>query len=268
MKRAAATRKDFREPADRRESGMSQKRVVVVTGASRGIGRAIAVALSEPGVDMIVNYNSSPKAAEETAEAVGARGAAPHLFQFNVADADSVKESFQAILKTHGRIDVLVNNAGITRDNLLALMKLEEWDEVLNTNLRGAFLCSQAVFKPMMRQRSGRIINVTSVVGIIGNSGQCNYAAAKAGIIGLTRSLARELASRNVTVNAVAPGFIETDMTRKLPQSALDALLGQIPAGKHGTPEDVAAAVRFLASGEASYITGQVIHVNGGMFMG
>jgi len=247
---------------------MNRNRVIVVTGASRGIGRAIAVALSEPGVEMIVNYNSSPKAAGETAQAVEARGATPHLLQLNVADADSVKEAFQEIVKTRGRIDVLVNNAGITRDNLLALMKPEDWDEVLNTNLRGAFLCSQAVFKPMMRQRYGRIINVTSVVGIIGNSGQCNYAAAKAGIIGLTRSLARELVSRNVTVNAVAPGFVETDMTSKLPQSARDILLGQIPAGRYGTPEDVAAAVQFLASDGAAYITGQVIHVNGGMFMG
>lgn len=247
---------------------MNQNRVIVVTGASRGIGRAIAVALSEPGVDMIVNYNSSPKAAEETAQAVEARGATPHLLPLNVADAAAVKEAFQDIVKTRGRIDVLVNNAGITRDNLLGLMKPEEWDEVLNTNLRGAFLCCQAVFKPMMRQRYGRIINVTSVVGVIGNSGQSNYAAAKAGIIGLTRSLARELVSRNVTVNAVAPGFIETDMTSKLPQSARAVLLGQIPAGRYGTPEDVAAAVQFLASNGAAYITGQVIHVNGGMFMG
>ena len=247
---------------------MDRKRVIVVTGASRGIGRAVAVALSEPGVDTIINYNSSPKGAEETAAAVAAKGATPHVLQFNIADADSVKQAFQEIVKAHGRVDVLVNNAGITRDNLMALMKPEDWDEVLNTNLRGAFLCSQAVFKPMMRQRCGRIINVTSVVGVTGNPGQCNYSAAKAGLIGFTRSLAREIASRNVTVNAVAPGFVETDMTGKLPQIAREALLGQIPLGRPGTPEDVAAAVSFLASDAAAYITGQVLHVNGGMFMG
>jgi 3-oxoacyl-[acyl-carrier protein] reductase len=162
----------------------------------------------------------------------------------------------------------LVNNAGITRDNLVALMKASEWDEVLDTNLKGLFLCSQAAVKPMMRQRFGRMVNVTSVVGVIGNAGQCNYAAAKAGIIGFTRSLARELISRNITVNAVAPGYIETEMTASMPEKAREALLSQIPAARVGTPEEVAAAVRFLVSDEAGYITGQVIHVNGGMFMG
>ena len=165
-------------------------------------------------------------------------------------------------------MDVLVNNAGITRDNLLALMKPGEWDAVIDTNLKGAFLCSQAVVKMMMRQKYGRIINVTSVVGVIGNPGQCNYSAAKAGLLGLTRSLARELISRNITVNAVAPGFIETAMTLRLPEKVRGELLNQIPAGRYGSPEDVAAAVRFLASDEAGYITGQIIHVNGGMFMG
>jgi 3-oxoacyl-[acyl-carrier protein] reductase len=247
---------------------MSEKRVVVVTGASRGIGRAIATALSEPGCEIIINFNSSPDAAKETAASVEARGGTPHLLQFNISDDESVKQAFKGIIKEHGRLDVLINNAGITRDNLVALMKTTEWDEVLNTNLKGAFLCSQAAVKTMMRQRHGRIVNVTSVVGVIGNAGQCNYSAAKAGLIGLTRSMARELVSRNITVNAVAPGFIETDMTTSLPDKAREGLLAQIPAGRYGTPEDVAAAVKFLASDSAGYVTGQVIHVNGGMFMG
>jgi 3-oxoacyl-[acyl-carrier protein] reductase len=245
-----------------------QKRVVVVTGASRGIGRAIAVALAAPGVDMIVNYNASPAAAQQTAELAEARGATAYLYRFNVADAQEVKEAFKEVVSKHQRVDVLVNNAGITRDNLVAIMKPSEWDDVMDTNLKGVFLCSQAVTKPMMRQRHGRIVNLTSVVGQIGNAGQCNYAAAKAGIIGFTRSLARELVSRNITVNAVAPGYIETEMTSGMPQKAREGLLAQIPAGRPGTPEDVAHAVRFLASDEAHYLTGQVLHVNGGMFMG
>lgn len=247
---------------------MSEKRVVVVTGASRGIGRAIAAALARPGHDIVVNYHTSPDAAKETAAAVSDRGGSAYLHGFNVSDPESVKEAFKRILNDHGRIDVLVNNAGITRDNLVALMKPTEWDEVLDTNLKGAFLCSQAVVRPMMRQRYGRIVNVTSVVGVIGNAGQCNYSAAKAGLLGLTRALARELVSRNITVNAVAPGFIQTDMTLRLPEKTRESLLEQIPAGRYGAPEDVAAAVDFLASDAAGYITGQVIHVNGGMFMG
>lgn len=247
---------------------MSDRRVIVVTGASRGIGRAIAVGLSGEGCDVIVNYNSSPDGAKETAALVEAKGATPHLRKFSVSDPESVKQAFRELVDTFGRIDVLVNNAGIARDNLLALMKTSEWDEVMDTNLKGAFLCSQAVVKPMMRQRYGRIINVTSVVGLVGNPGQCNYSAAKAGLIGLTRSLAREIISRKITVNAVAPGFIETDMTLALPEKAREMLLAQIPAGRYGKPEDIAAAVAFLASDAAEYITGQVIHVNGGMFMG
>jgi 3-oxoacyl-[acyl-carrier protein] reductase len=245
-----------------------QKRVTVVTGASRGIGRAIAVALAAPGHDIIVNYQVNEGAAKETAAAVEACGAQAHLWRFNVADVQEVKDAFKAIVGQHQRLDVLVNNAGITRDNLVALMKPSEWDDVLDTNLKGLFLCSQAAVKPMMRQRFGRMVNVTSVVGVIGNAGQCNYAAAKAGIIGFTRSLARELISRNITVNAVAPGYIETEMTTSMPEKAREALLGQIPAARVGTPEEVAAAVRFLVSDEAGYVTGQVIHVNGGMFMG
>lgn len=247
---------------------MSEKRVIVVTGGSRGIGRATAVALSEPGVEVVVNYRSNPDAAKETAALIEARGGIPHLCPFDIADQEAVKENFKRIVKDLGRVDVLVNNAGIARDNLLVLMKPGEWDDVLNTNLKGAFLCSQAVVKPMMKQRYGRIVNITSVVGVIGNTGQCNYSAAKAGLIGLSRALAREIISRNITVNAVAPGFIETDMTLQMPEKTRESLLAQIPAGRYGTPEDVAAAVKFLASDAAGYITGQVIHVNGGMFMG
>ncbi|MCU0571971.1 MAG: 3-oxoacyl-[acyl-carrier-protein] reductase [Syntrophobacteraceae bacterium] len=247
---------------------MSDKRVVVVTGASRGIGRAVAVALSGPGAEVIVNYRSGREAAEETAAAVSSVGGAPHLMPFSVADAEAVKEAFKEILKVHGRVDVLVNNAGVARDNLLALMKGAEWDEVLDTNLKSIFLCSQAVVKAMMKQRYGRIVNITSIVGVMGNPGQVNYCAAKAGIIGLTRSLARELISRNITVNAVAPGFIETDMTRDMPDKVREGLLSQIPAGRYGLPEDVAAAVAYLVSEGAGYVTGQVLHVNGGMFMG
>jgi 3-oxoacyl-[acyl-carrier protein] reductase len=247
---------------------MNHEQIIVVTGASRGIGRGIATAFAAPGCTVIVNYSSSPEAAKETAAAVEAKGGNAPLCRFDVSDQEAIKEAFKEIGKAHGRIDVLVNNAGVTRDNLLALMKPGEWDTVLNTNLKGAFLCSQAVVKMMMRQKYGRIINVTSVVGFIGNGGQCNYAAAKAGLIGLTRSLARELVSRNITVNAVAPGFIETDMTLRLPDKVREELLNQIPAGRYGSVEEVAAAVKFLASDEAAYITGQVIHVNGGMFMG
>jgi 3-oxoacyl-[acyl-carrier protein] reductase len=247
---------------------MSEKRVVVVTGASRGIGRAVAVALSRPGSEVIINYRSGREAAEETAAAVAARGGTPHLVPFSVADAEAVKDAFKEIIKVHGRVDVLVNNAGVARDNLLALMKGAEWDEVLDTNLKGVFLCSQAVVKAMMKQRYGRIVNITSIVGVMGNPGQGNYCAAKAGIIGLTRSLARELISRNITVNAVAPGFIETDMTKDMPEKAREGLLAQIPAGRYGAPEDIAAAVDYLVSQGAGYVTGQVIHVNGGMFMG
>ena len=247
---------------------MSEQRVIVVTGASRGIGRSIAVEMAGPKNHIIVNYNSSPEAAKQTAVLVDSKGGTSTTMQFSVADPGAVQTAFKQILDAHGRVDVLVNNAGIAKDNLLALMKPSEWDDVMDTNLKGAFLCSQAVIRPMMRQRYGRIVNVTSVVGVIGNAGQCNYSAAKAGIIGLTRSLAREIISRNITVNAVAPGFIETDMTLAIPQKSREALLSQIPAARCGAPEDVAAAVAFLASDAAGYITGQVIHINGGMFMG
>ncbi|HOV87421.1 MAG TPA: 3-oxoacyl-[acyl-carrier-protein] reductase [Syntrophobacteraceae bacterium] len=247
---------------------MSDKPVIVVTGASRGIGRAVAVELTEPGAVVVVNYHSKTAEAQETAAAVEAKGGVPRLYRFGVGDEEAVKEAFKQILQEFKKVDVLVNNAGVVRDNLLALMKVAEWDEVIRTNLRGAFLCSQAVVKPMMRRRYGRIVNVASVVGVTGNAGQCNYSASKAGIIGLTRALAHELISRNITVNAVAPGFIETDMTMRIPEKFREAILDQIPAGRYGAPEEVAAAVKFLASKGAGYITGQVLHVNGGLYMG
>lgn len=247
---------------------MAQTKVVLVTGASRGIGRAIAVSFAEPGTTVVVNYRSGRDAAEETARTVTERGAQAFLCPFDVSHPEEVKAAFKEITDAHGRLDVLVNNAAITRDNILPRLKESDWDEVMAVNLKGVFLCCQAAMRPMLKQRYGRIITVTSVVGFTGNAGQCNYAAAKAGIVGLTRSLAREVVSRNITVNAVAPGYIETEMTQSLSEDARHALLAQIPAGRTGTPEEVAAAVRFLASEEAGYITGQVLHVNGGMFMG
>lgn len=247
---------------------MAQDKVILITGASRGIGRAIALGFAEPGCTVIVNYRSGREAAEETAEAVRRRGAQAVLNPFDVAQSETVKAAFKDITDAFGRLDVLVNNAGITRDNIFPRLKESEWDEVLAVNLKGVFLCCQAAMRPMLKQRFGRIITITSVVGFTGNAGQCNYAAAKAGIMGLTRALAREVISRNITVNAVAPGYIETEMTQALSEDARRALLEQIPAGRTGTPEEVAAAVRFLASDEAGYITGQVLHVNGGMYMG
>lgn len=246
---------------------MEEGRVAVVTGASRGIGRAIAVSLAEAGMDVVINFRTGREAAEETAEMVESTGRKAYLFAFDVSDPEAVKNGFKEIVGACGRVDVLVNNAGITRDNLTVLMKWSEWEEVIRTNLYSVFLCSQAVIKPMLRQKWGRIINITSVVGIAGNVGQSNYAAAKAGIIGFTKSLAKELASRNITVNAVAPGYIETDMTKTLPEDAKKALLSQIPLGREGKPEEVSSVVRFLASEEARYITGEVIRVSGGLFV-
>jgi 3-oxoacyl-[acyl-carrier protein] reductase len=224
--------------------------------------------MAGPESHVIINYNSGEEAAKQTQALVESRGGTSVVMQFSVSDPGAVKDAFKSILDAQGRVDVLVNNAGVARDNLLALMSADEWDQVMDTNLRGAFLCCQAVIKSMIRQRSGRIVNITSVVGLTGNAGQCNYSAAKAGIIGFTRSLAREIISRKITVNAVAPGFIETDMTLALPKKAREIMLAQIPAARYGTPEEVAAAVVFLVSDAAGYITGQVIHVNGGMFMG
>jgi 3-oxoacyl-[acyl-carrier protein] reductase len=245
----------------------STERVIVVTGGSRGIGRAVCTALSAPGASVFFNYNTNTAAAESTAESIRAAGGKPYYQQVDVASETAVSDYLNAILKEAGRIDVLVNNAGITRDGLLVRMKKSDWDAVLDVNLTGTFNCMKAAAKAMMKQHYGRIINITSVVGICGNPGQANYVASKAGIIGLTKAVARELASRNITVNAVAPGYIDTDMTADLSENAKEAIINQIPLGRIGTPEDIAGVVTFLVSAAGDYITGQVIHVSGGMYM-
>jgi 3-oxoacyl-[acyl-carrier protein] reductase len=241
--------------------------VALVTGAARGIGRAIAIFLARPGLTLYLNDIALGEEASRTQQEVAGRGAQAKLIEFNVADAGQVQQAVDEILKESGRLDLLVNNAGITRDNLILRMKEEEWDAVLAVNLKGAYNCIRAVSKAMVKQRFGRIINISSVVGVMGNPGQANYVASKAGLIGLTKSVARELASRNITVNAVAPGFIQTEMTESLPAKVKEEMLAQIPLGRFGTPEEVAQTVAFLASEAAAYLTGQVIHVNGGMLM-
>jgi 3-oxoacyl-[acyl-carrier protein] reductase len=241
--------------------------VAVVTGGSRGIGRAIAQALAAMRVHVIINYVANQAAAEETRHRIETTGGEATICCFDVADAQGTAQAFEAILDDRGRIDILVNNAGVTRDNLMLRMKEEDWQQVLQVNLSGMYHCSKAAIRPMIRQRHGRIINITSIVGMIGNAGQVNYAAAKAGAIGFTKSLAREVASRGITVNAVAPGFIETEMTQGLSAQAKTDLVRQIPLGRWGTPQDVADCVGFLVSSCASYITGQVIQVNGGLSM-
>jgi 3-oxoacyl-[acyl-carrier protein] reductase len=243
------------------------KRTVVVTGGSRGIGRAICITMARPGTHIFFNYASATLKANETIEAVQAVGAKATAVATDVSNKEEVTAFFKNIIESSGRIDVLINNAGVTRDGLLARMKESDWDQVLNINLKGAFLCMKSAVKAMMKQRYGRIINISSVVGANGNPGQANYVAAKAGIIGLTKAVAKELASRNITVNAVAPGFIETDMTDVVGEKVRATMLEQIPMGRLGSSEDVAGAVLFLASEHANYITGQVIHVNGGMYM-
>ena len=243
-------------------------KIALVTGGSRGIGRGIALRLSELGAKVAINYVSNPDAAQEVVDAIVANGGEGRLYQFDVSDSDAVNSSIAKIIEDYGRLDILVNNAGITRDGLLMKMKEESWDQVLDTNLKGAFNCIKAVNRPMMKQRWGRIVNISSVVGFAGNAGQANYAAAKAGLTGLTRSLARELASRNITVNGVAPGYIDTDMTRDLSEDVKTKILGEIPMRAMGSVEDVAGAVAYLVSEDACYVTGQFIHVNGGMFMG
>ncbi len=243
-------------------------KVAVVTGGSRGIGKAICLRLAEMGAKVVVNYVSQPDAAQETVRAIQAKNGQAVIAQFNVANDAEVQEAFKKILDDNGHIDILVNNAGITRDGLLLKMKEEQWDQVLDTNLKGAFNCSRAVARAMMKQRWGRIINISSVVGFAGNAGQANYAAAKAGMVGLTKSVAKELASRGVTVNGVAPGYIVTDMTSGLTEEITEKIKSEIPMGSLGEAEDVAAAVAYLASDDARYVTGQFIHVNGGMFMG
>jgi 3-oxoacyl-[acyl-carrier protein] reductase len=242
-------------------------KAALVTGASRGLGRAIAIALAEAGADVAVNYAGSEAAAVETANAIEALGRRAILVQGNVGKTDEFDAIVKKTIEEFGKLDILVNNAGITRDNLIMRMKEEEFDQVIETNLKGVFNGIKAVTRQMMKQRSGRIINISSVVGSLGNPGQANYVAAKAGVIGLTKSAARELASRGITVNCIAPGFIETDMTDKLSDEAKAHHVGQIPLARLGQPEDIAQAVRFLASDVASYMTGQTIHIDGGMYM-
>ena len=260
---------DLYDPADSKNA-MSPAtslsgQTTLVTGGGRGIGRAIALALAEAGAEVVVNYSSSASAAAEVVSTIQDAGGKAYALQANVAVESEVEALIKEVLERSGRIDVLVNNAGITRDGLMMRMKTDDWQSVLDLNLGGVFLCSRAVIRPMLKQKSGRIINITSVVGLIGNAGQANYAAAKAGVIGLTRSTARELASRGITVNAVAPGFIATDMTKDLDA---EGILKNIPLGRFGTQEQVAGAVRFLAADPAaSYITGQVLQVDGGMVM-
>ena len=242
-------------------------KTAVVTGGSRGLGRAVCLELAAGGANVVLCYAGNEAAANDTAAACEALGAKALAVRCDVAQAGEVKALMDAAVQAFGRIDILVNNAGITRDGLLMMMKEDDFDAVINTNLKGAFLCMKAVARQMMKQRYGRIVNLSSVVGLRGNAGQVNYAASKAGVIGMTKSLAKELASRGVTVNAVAPGFMETDMTAAMPEAARTATLAAIPMGRMGAAEDVAKTVAFLASEEAGYITGQVIAVDGGMSM-
>jgi len=241
-------------------------RTALVTGAGRGIGRATAARLAADGARIAINYKGNAAAAEETKALVLAAGSEATLVQGDVSlPADAERVVKEALAFGGGRLDILVNNAGITRDNLLLRMSLEEWDAVVDLNLRGTFLVTKAAMRPMMKARGGRIVNVASIAGVIGNAGQANYSAAKAGIIGFTKTVAREMASRNITANAVAPGFVPTDLTSIVPQAVQDALLKQVPLGRFGTVEDVANAIAFLASDEAAYITGQVLVVDGGL---
>ncbi|MEC2073071.1 3-oxoacyl-[acyl-carrier-protein] reductase [Alkalihalophilus marmarensis] len=246
---------------------MLQGKVAVVTGASRGIGRAIALELAKNGANIVVNYAGSVAKAEEVVASCKELGVDALAVQADVANSESVQAMIKESIEAFGRVDILVNNAGITRDNLLMRMKEDDWDAVIDTNLKGVFNCSKAVTRQMMKQRYGRIINVASVVGILGNAGQANYVAAKAGVIGLTKTMARELANRNILVNAVAPGFITTDMTDELTEDMKAVMLGQIPLGALGKPEHIASVVRFLASDDAAYMTGQTLNVDGGMVM-
>jgi 3-oxoacyl-[acyl-carrier protein] reductase len=243
-----------------------QGKTALVTGAAQGIGKAIAIALAKAGADVAISDVNGEKAAEAAKE-IEALGVKAFSITGNVADGASATAMVDEAAAKLGKLDILVNNAGITRDNLIIRMKEEEWDLVIDVNLKGSFNCAKAAIKHMSKARSGTIINIASIVGAMGNAGQANYVASKAGLIGLTKTIAREYASRNITANAVAPGFIDTAMTQALPEKVREELIKQIPLTRLGTADDVAAAVKFLASGAASYITGQVIHVNGGMYM-
>lgn len=242
-------------------------KTAIITGASRGIGAEIARKMASAGAKVVVNYSGSQEKAEAVVEQIKADGGEAIAVKANVADADAVKALVDETMQAFGSVDVLVNNAGITRDNLMMRMKDDEWDDVINTNLKGVFICTKAVTRQMMKQRAGRIINISSIVGVMGNAGQANYVAAKAGVIGLTKTTARELASRNITANAIAPGFITTDMTDQLGEDIQKSMLAQIPLGRFGKPEEVAKAVLFLASDDSSYMTGQTLHLDGGMVM-
>jgi 3-oxoacyl-[acyl-carrier protein] reductase len=242
-----------------------QDKVAVVTGGSRGIGRAIALALGQAGARVVVTCRQQRAAAEEVVETLRQRGGDGRVYQFDVADFEATAAAFADVVAEFGRLDILISNAGVRRDQLLVRMHPEDWDVVLRTNLVGMFNCSRVAARTMLRQRWGRIIAITSIAGLFGNAGQTNYAASKAGMIGFTKALAKELASRDITVNAVAPGLIETDMTGSLSEAQRQAFLEHIPSGRFGTPEDVAACVLFLASDAARYITGEVISVSGGL---
>lgn len=246
---------------------MLENKVALVTGASRGIGRAIAIDLAKNGASVAVNYAGSEAKANEVVDEIKANGGNAFAIKADVSNSDEVGQMIKEVINQYGQLDILVNNAGITRDNLLMRMKDTEWDDVINTNLKGVFLCTKGVTRQMMKQRNGRIINIASVVGVSGNPGQANYVAAKAGVIGLTKTTAKELASRNITVNAVAPGFITTDMTDELSEEIKSELLKQIPLATLCEPSDIANVVTFLASEKSKYITGQTLHVNGGMVM-
>jgi 3-oxoacyl-[acyl-carrier protein] reductase len=242
-------------------------KAVLVTGASRGIGREIALELARNGANVAVNYSGSEAKANEVVDEIKKIGKDAFAIKCDVSNTEEVATMVKETIDRFGKLDILVNNAGITKDNLLMRMKEDEWDDVININLKGVFLCTKAVTRQMMKQRNGRIINIASIVGATGNPGQANYVAAKAGIIGLTKTTAKELAARNITVNAIAPGFITTDMTDQLPEDIKAEMLKQIPLARLGEPKDIAKMAAFLASDDSSYITGQTMHINGGMFM-